>query len=119
MLSARACKTQHASDTTTNGAIRASFDKAPMLFPPGFRPDILHYFRFTRSPKRTTLDRNRGGTTMEKTDGTSQLDRRLFIAASAMTLLTASTAALAQQPQAPKASEAEAAKLTQLIAGFI
>ena len=54
---------------------------------------------------------------MEKDDGTSALDRRLFLAASAVTLLGASTAALAQQP--PKAREGEGGKPTALVADFI
>ena len=56
---------------------------------------------------------------MEKDDGMSPLDRRVFLAAGASTLLGASTGALAQQPPAPKAGEGEGAKPTQLVAEFI
>ncbi len=58
---------------------------------------------------------------MEKPDGTSPVDRRLFLAASASTLLGASTGAMAQQSPAPKAGEAaaESAKPTALVAEFI
>ena len=52
-------------------------------------------------------------------EGTSPLDRRLFLGGSAVTLLGASTGALAQQPQAPKAGEAATARLSPLIADFI
>jgi 2-methylcitrate dehydratase PrpD len=57
---------------------------------------------------------------MEKDDATNPLDRRLFLAASASTLIGASTGALAQQPPAPKAvGEAEGGKPTQLVAEFV
>jgi 2-methylcitrate dehydratase PrpD len=52
-------------------------------------------------------------------EGTSPLDRRLFLGGSAVTLLGASTGALAQQPQAPKASEAATVRLSPLIADFV
>ena len=58
---------------------------------------------------------------MEKDDTTNPLDRRLFLAASASTLIGASTGALAQQPPAPKpsAEAGEGGRPTQLVAEFV
>ena len=60
---------------------------------------------------------------MENDDATSPLDRRLFLAAGASTLIGASTGALAQQPASPapkpNVDAGEGGKPTQLVAEFV
>jgi len=65
MLSARAGATQHESDAASRGRMHRSLDKMLTVMSSrcrrGHRISIL-IFEFTRSPKSTKLDRNRGGT---------------------------------------------------------
>src|SRR6266849_5526922 len=120
MLSARAGATQQASDAARRGRMRRSFDRLlTVIFSPGVVAAIGYLYSFSSSldPRKAP---NSTATAEEPAmvgdEGTSPLDRRLFLGGSAVTLLGASTGALAQQPQPPKTGEAATARLSPLIA---
>jgi hypothetical protein len=94
-------------------SIRGGFDKARMIVS-SLRQVGLSYTLGIRSMAEKGR-RNREERPMQRHD----VDRRLFLGASAVTLLGAAGAARAQAPQAAKASDTAGAKPTARVVDFI
>src|ERR1700681_249334 len=109
MPSARAGAAVQSSDATSNASVSASL-AIMSAHPNNVLSRVLHAFCGSLDPGKAAHSRQKGGNAM--TNETTPVDRRLFVAGSALTLLGASTAALAQEekPQVPKAGDSVAGK---------
>src|SRR4051795_3898316 len=113
MFSARAGTVQKPSDAMSSASIRGDVDKARMVVS-SLRQVGLSYTLGIGSDAEE--QKQKKGRPMQRRD----VDRRLFLGASAMTLLGAAGGAHAQAPQAAKGDERAkpTARVVDFIAGF-
>src|SRR6476646_9980268 len=117
MLSARASVVQQVSDAASSTSVRGGFDKARMVIPSLRQVGVSYTLGIDAW---NSLDAKRQKNREERPMRRCAVDRRLFLGASAVTLLGAAGAARAQ---AAKAGEAAAgtkptARVADFIAGF-